>query len=140
MASDILFSEVELRALLEREEGQFLEFKSLWDRSVASPRPLERRKARDLVAECVAAFANADSGTLLLGVEDDGTPSGHAYPDEAVADLLAVPERRLRPPLLVDASLMREEGEGIPRMFDEMGEMKVMNAICGCKTRRRRYQ
>lgn len=95
--NDILFSEQELRALLERDEGQFLEFKSLWDFSAGGRRPLERRKARDLIAETVAAFANADGGTLLLGVEDDGTPSGHAYPEETVAGLLAVPERRLQP-------------------------------------------
>ncbi|MBI5627686.1 MAG: ATP-binding protein, partial [Candidatus Rokubacteria bacterium] len=96
-ANHNLFAESELRALLEREEGQFLEFKSLWDQSVGSRRTLDRRKARDFVAEYVAAFANADGGTLLLGVEDDGTPSGHGYPAEAAADLLAVPERRLRP-------------------------------------------
>ena len=95
----VLFSEVELRALLEREEGQFLEFKSLWDQSNDPPRPLDRRKARDLCAEYVAAFANADGGTLLLGVDDDATPTGHAYPEDAIADLLAVPERRLRPPV-----------------------------------------
>jgi len=93
----VLFTEQELRALLEREEGQFLEFKSLWDQSGAARRPLARRQARDFVAEYVAAFANADGGTLVLGVEDDGTPTGHGYPEDAVADLLAVPERRLRP-------------------------------------------
>jgi ATP-dependent DNA helicase RecG len=94
-----LFTEPELIELLAREEGQFLEFKSLWDRDADPPRPLKRRRARDLVAESVAAFANADGGTLLLGVEDDGTPTGHAYPDDAITDLFAVPERRLRPPV-----------------------------------------
>ncbi len=92
-----LFTESELRALLDREESQFLEFKSLWDQSRDPPRPLERRKARDFVAESVAAFTNADGGTLLLGVEDDGTPSGHGYPGEVLDKLFAVPERRLRP-------------------------------------------
>lgn len=93
----VLFSELELRALLDREEGQFLEFKSLWEQATDPPRALNRRRARDVVAECVAAFANADGGTLILGVEDDGRPTGHAYPEEAIADLLAVPERRLTP-------------------------------------------
>ena len=92
-----LFTESELRALLDREEGQFLEFKSLWNQSRDPPRPLERRKARDFVAESVAAFANADGGTLLLGVDDDGTPSGHGYPREVIDKLFSVPERRLRP-------------------------------------------
>lgn len=94
-----LFSETELRNLLQRDEGQFIEFKSLWDQSVDPPRPLDRRAARDMVVECVAAFANADGGTLVLGVDDDGIPSGHAYPEEAVQDLLAVPDKRLRPPV-----------------------------------------
>jgi len=96
-ANDPIFTEDELRSLLDREEGQFLEYKSLWDLSDDTRRPLNRRKARDIVAEYVAAFANADGGTLLLGVEDDGTPTGHGYPTEAIDDLLAVPERRLRP-------------------------------------------
>ena len=98
-AEDALFAESELRKLLHREEGQFLEFKSLWDRSFDAPRAVDRRKARDFVAEYVAAFANADGGTLLLGVEDDGTPTGHGYPQKAVDDLFAVPQRRLRPAL-----------------------------------------
>lgn len=99
MKQDLLFAETELRALLTRKEGQFIEFKSLWDRSQDKPHALKRRQARDTVAEYVAAFANADGGTLILGVEDDGRITGHAYPEEAVKDLLAVPEKRLRPPV-----------------------------------------
>jgi ATP-dependent DNA helicase RecG len=77
--------------------GQFLDFKSLWDRAVSPPRPVDRRAVRDWIAEYVAAFANADGGTLVLGVDDDGMPSGHGYPEEVIVDFLAVPERRLRP-------------------------------------------
>jgi hypothetical protein len=64
-------------------------------------------------------------------VDDDGTPSGHAYPEDAVEEFLAVPERRLRPSVKVqtehiaidakqviviqvhmhpDAGIMQEEG------------------------------
>jgi len=92
-----LFTEAELRALLLREEGQVLDFKSLWDKSGSPPRVVDRRAVRDWIAEYVAAFANADGGTLVLGVDDDGTPSGHGYPEEAIPEFLAVPERRLRP-------------------------------------------
>ena len=50
-----LFSKAELHALLQRDEGQFLEFKSLWDR-VGSTRKLPGcRKVRDTIAEYVAA-------------------------------------------------------------------------------------
>jgi ATP-dependent DNA helicase RecG len=92
-----LFTESELRSLLQQDEGQFLEFKSLWDRSGGTRKVLERRIVRDMISQCVAAFANADGGTLLLGVDDDGTPSGHGYPEEAIVEFLAVPVRRLRP-------------------------------------------
>jgi len=97
MKQNLLFTETELRALCTRKEGQFIEFKSLWDHSEGKDRPhvLNRRKARDFVA----ALANADGGTLILGVEDDGQITGHAYPEEAVRDLLGVPERRLRLPV-----------------------------------------
>ena len=65
------------------------------------------------MAEYVAAFANADGGTLLLGVDDDGTPSGHAYPDEAVKDFIATPERRLRPGVHVDVQQISLDGNRI---------------------------
>lgn len=94
-----LFTETELRRLLEMDEGQYLEFKSLWDRSGDHPSPLPRREVRDLITECIAAFANADGGTLILGVDDDGTPTGHGYPEEALSQFLTVPELRLRPGL-----------------------------------------
>ncbi|MBK9385765.1 MAG: putative DNA binding domain-containing protein [Planctomycetes bacterium] len=89
----------EVRKLLRSEEGQFLEFKSLWQRDEDSKRVLDRRTVRDWVAEVAAAFANADGGTLVLGVDDDGTPSGHGYPEEAILEFFATPERRLRPSL-----------------------------------------
>jgi predicted HTH transcriptional regulator len=46
---------------------------------------------------CLKAFANADGGTLLLGADNDGTLSGHGYPEESITEFLAVPQRRLRP-------------------------------------------
>jgi ATP-dependent DNA helicase RecG len=35
---------------------------------------------------------------LVLGVEDDGTPTGHGFAAQQVEDFLAVPERKLAPP------------------------------------------
>lgn len=112
-----LFSENEVRTLLNRDEGQFLEFKSLWNQEAGTPRPLSRRQVRDTIAEYVAAFANADGGALLLGVEDDGRAIGHAYPEETIADFIAVPERRLRPPVRCRLDRIRIEGSEI-LLFD----------------------
>lgn len=104
------YSPDELRVLLQREEGQFLDFKSLWDRDVEPRRVVERRKVRDWIAEYAAAFANADGGTLVLGVDDDGTPSGHGYPAEAIDEFLAVPEKRLRPAVPCRAGRVELDG------------------------------
>jgi ATP-dependent DNA helicase RecG len=113
MTVDDLFSEQELRELLKRDEGQLLEFKSLWDLECPEPKVLDRRKVRDFAAECIAAFANAEGGTLLLGVEDDGTPTGHGYPEEAIPDFLAAPERRLRPAVNVRSQRTRLDGREV---------------------------
>ncbi len=96
---NVVLTESEVRGLLEREEGQFLEFKSLWDLSAGSRKPLDRRQVRDYVADYVAAFANADGGTLILGADDDGTPSGHGYPADEVKKFQETPAARLRVPL-----------------------------------------
>ena len=68
----------DIAALLRQDEGQYFERKSLWAGAPGHKRPRERRQVRDQIAEQVAAFANADGGTLLLGVEDNGTVRGTA--------------------------------------------------------------
>ena len=69
----------ELHTIHSRGEGQFVEFKSAWDHGTKPPKPLCRRSLRDKIADAVAAFANADGGLLLVGVDDDGTATGHGY-------------------------------------------------------------
>ena len=96
-----LFTASELRDLVSRDEGQFLDFKSTWNRSGDIPKQVKRRAVRDAIAETVAAFASADGGLLLVGIEDDGSPTGHDYPDEVIEDFVSVPRRRLRPVCLV---------------------------------------
>jgi ATP-dependent DNA helicase RecG len=64
-------------------ESHFREFKSALEgpESAKTPRPPKLIK-RD-IAETLVAFANADGGELLIGVEDDGTITGvpHQAPD-----------------------------------------------------------
>lgn len=90
-------ADAELRTILARGEGQFVEFKSAWDLSSSSPKRLRRRALRDKIADVVAAFANADGGLLLVGVDDDGSVSGHGYSEKDVAAFFDVPRRRLAP-------------------------------------------
>jgi ATP-dependent DNA helicase RecG len=89
-----------LNRLLTRDEGQFLEFKSVYDRLEGAR--LKRRKATGVlkdIAETLSAMANADGGTLLLGVEDDKTVTGVDYPDDKLALFRRATQNLLRPPL-----------------------------------------
>ena len=114
--------------LVRGPEGLYFERKSLFEGPDGQKKARDRRSVRDDIAEVTAAFANADGGILVLGVEDDGMLTGHALPDSAVEDMLVVPERRLTPALgrgeravvegvevlvvrgLVDLGLMRDHG------------------------------
>lgn len=65
---------IDLRTLVAEGEGSALEFKS-------SARYNVHTKQRDpelewLIVKTVAGFANANGGTLLVGVDDDGQPLG----------------------------------------------------------------
>ncbi len=94
-----LLSTPELQTILSRGEGQFVEYKSAWDYGTGTAKRLRRRAVRDKIADVVAAFANADGGLLLVGVDDDGTATGHGYSNEHVEEFFAVPQRRLNPPV-----------------------------------------
>lgn len=91
---------LDLPRLIRQEEGQFFDRKSLWHGKPDARRPRDRREVRDEIAEYVAAFANADGGILVLGVEDDGTPTGFSYPDDVIEQFLNVPRTRLSRPLV----------------------------------------
>jgi ATP-dependent DNA helicase RecG len=87
----------DLTPFLTQDEGQHYDRKSLYEGEPGAKRPRDRRAVRDQVAAYVSAFANAEGGVLVLGLEDEGDVTGHALPPDALAELLRVPERRLRP-------------------------------------------
>jgi predicted HTH transcriptional regulator len=68
--------------LTTHREGQFFERKSCYDRSGKRPKRRDARSVARDVSETLAATANADGGTLALGIENDGTPSGVDYPQD----------------------------------------------------------
>lgn len=113
MVAKPLFTAETLRALIDLGEGQFLELKGMWSYDRRSPQPLGKNAVRALVAEYVAAFANADGGTLVLGVEDDGTVTGHGRSPEELEHVIAVSERRLRSPFSCDHQLLELDGEEV---------------------------
>lgn len=113
MVAKPLFTPESLRALIALGEGQFLELKGTWSYDREPPRALGKDAVRATVAENAAAFANADGGTLVIGVEDDGTATGHGRSEEEIDHLVAVPGRRLRSPLSCDHQLLELAGEQV---------------------------
>lgn len=113
MTAKPLFTQESLRGLIALGEGQFLELKGCWVYDGPTPRPVGKTTLRSTVAEYVAAFANADGGTLVIGVEDDGVATGHGCSDEEIAHLVAVPHRRIRSPLSCDHQLLELDGHAV---------------------------
>ncbi|MCS6806263.1 MAG: putative DNA binding domain-containing protein, partial [Blastocatellia bacterium] len=62
--------------LKEQPESQFLERKSCYTRSKGRVEPRSIKEVLQDVAESLAAMANADGGTVAVGLEDDGAVSG----------------------------------------------------------------
>ena len=89
----------DITPFLNQDEGQHFERKSLLEGPDGAKKSRNRRAVRDDVAENVAAFANAEGGILILGIEDDDlTITGHKLPKRAVDAILATPRNRLIPP------------------------------------------
>lgn len=113
MVAKPLFTPDSLRELIALGEGQFLELKGTWSYAGGAPQALGKDAVRAMVAEYVAAFANADGGTLVIGVEDDGTATGHGRSADEIEHLIAVPGRRLRSPLSCDHQVLELDGEQV---------------------------
>ena len=93
---EILLLQERLENDLALGESHFREFKSALE-----GRDRKRRRKVSLVArdigETLVAFANADGGTLLVGVEDDGTVSGLTYAEDRIETLRSAPRTHTHP-------------------------------------------
>lgn len=67
-------SEEEILALIRSGEGERLEFKSTMRWNIRTDKPGKEVEFSWLTA--VSAFLNSSGGTLLIGVDDDGNPTG----------------------------------------------------------------
>ena len=86
--TDYLNIEDRIRIALDLGESHFREFKSALH---GDPHAKVARPVKEVcvdIAQTLVAFANADGGELLVGVEDDGTASGLQYSDAEVKCLI----------------------------------------------------
>jgi len=92
MSLDLLKLQERVQIAISLGESHFREFKSAQDgppgrRIARDPRDVSQDIARTLVA-----FANADGGELLVGVEDDGQVTGVAYSESQLEMISAAPK------------------------------------------------
>ena len=85
--------------LLKQERGQFLEFLSAFEYRHGNA---QKKREEDLARESVrflSGMANADGGTLLVGVEPDKSVTGIPYDRQEIHGLINAPQTLLAPPL-----------------------------------------
>lgn len=73
-------------------ESHFREFKSALHGAPTQRNPRDVKDVAADVGRTLVAFANADGGELLVGVEDDGTVTGVPHEREALDVLLKAPQ------------------------------------------------
>ncbi|WP_286882708.1 MULTISPECIES: ATP-binding protein [Sphingobacterium] len=92
MNIEILRLQERIEIALDLGESHYREFKS------GQEGPPEKKVNRDIktvcedIARTLVAFANADGGELLVGVEDSGHVSGLNYPNDKIETLLNAPK------------------------------------------------
>lgn len=84
-----------IRALIAEGESHFVEFKSAWIYDDEGRRPRPQREVAKDIAETIVAFANADGGDLVIGVEDSGGITGVAFDEHGLRYLGQVPSQQV---------------------------------------------
>ncbi len=75
-------------AAIRLGESHFREFKSALEGPEGAKKPRSSKSIRRDIAEALVAFANADGGELLIGVEDDGQITGVPHTNEDTESFL----------------------------------------------------
>ncbi|MPZ75258.1 MAG: hypothetical protein GEU77_01905 [Deltaproteobacteria bacterium] len=89
----------EIGLLLKHERGQFLEFLSAYEYRRGAPNKKKEEELGREIVRILSGMANADGGTLLVGVEADKSVTGIPYEHDELLALLKAPQNLLRPPL-----------------------------------------
>jgi ATP-dependent DNA helicase RecG len=85
--------------LLQQERGQFFDFLSAYEYRRGGPHKKKEEELGREIVRILSGMANADGGTLLVGVEADKTITGIPYDRNELLALLQAPQNLLRPSL-----------------------------------------
>ncbi len=102
---------IDVKRLLRQPEGQFLERKGCYEYIKGQWRLRKARGVARDVAETLSAFANADGGTLLLGVDDDGNVSGVDFAKDRLRVIQDAPKNLIKQPLRTNINEIPFQGK-----------------------------
>jgi ATP-dependent DNA helicase RecG len=88
---DALLLKDRIQYSIEVGESHFREFKSALEGRPDNKQKRSVRRICEDIAEALVAFANADGGELLIGVEDDGRISGILHNEAEIEEMLKSP-------------------------------------------------
>lgn len=113
MSPDTLLLQDRVSTTIALGESHFREFKSALEGQIGSKKPRQVSKICSDIAEALVAFANADGGELLIGVEDDGTISGIPHDEKQIDQMLLSYKTHIYPgadlPLLISVKLILQD-------------------------------
>ena len=92
---DMLILQERIKNTILLGESHFREFKSAFEGPSGNKKPGNVKKLARYIGEALAAFANADGGELLIGVEDDGSVTGIPHNVSDIEDMLSAPETHI---------------------------------------------
>lgn len=116
--SELLLLQDRVRNTIQLGESHFREFKSAIEGPPNNKKPRPTTAICRDIAEALVAFANADGGELLIGVEDDGLISGVPHADEDVEKMFhaldgRIPPDSSLPSLLVTSTKLQLENKTV---------------------------
>ena len=140
--SDILTLQERVKNNIPIGEGHYREFKSAYEGVPNNKKPGNVKNLCRYIAEALMAFANADGGELLIGVEDDGNITGVPHEEPDIQAMLKAVDKLImdyhRNPLLLDISCPIElDGKTILFFSVPKGTTKIYQLTDGvCKKRK----
>ncbi|NJO17815.1 MAG: hypothetical protein HC877_19415 [Thioploca sp.] len=97
MSDNLLILQERIKNTILLGESHFREFKSAFEGPPDNKRSGNVKSLCRYIGEALVAFANADGGELLIGVEDDGTVTGIPHNESEIEALLRSPETHVHP-------------------------------------------
>ena len=95
--SEILMLHERIKNTIALGESHYREFKSAFEGQPGQKKPGDVKTICGYIGEALVAFANADGGELLIGVEDDGTITGIPHKEILIEAMFASTKTHIHP-------------------------------------------